>query len=460
MQRGDTLITTGLAEWKKWTLTHGYMLEMGGFVLIDPEDENKGPDEQNRKVLTLDDLIRVLRDSEFEFPAITEADIRDQSKDDVLWIIITILQITWFIFQSIARDQRQYRLPPTQLELVTLALASMNVTSFLIWWKKPLGLQEPKKIYQKTDTRDIEHGFYFRPSPRPPIDGWIWRVDVMLFLERRFRTSLELRNLFITPIYIITFPFFVLFPLGIILLLKIIGGSVFPEPMWGYGLAARIISPLRRFHFSLRMTAVTNFVQRQFERILSNGRAHFLFGWFVLLPLLFVLVFLFTIILSPFITLLYLASFIFTATFGISTSWAVHPDASHVSFFYAPSTRSDRWSRVVVFIIFGAVIGGLHCFGWNFVYPNYTEQTLWRASSLAIAVIPLTVVAIEYLLITFTFKRFIFLALDLVRTTLLFVYIPVRLSLLGQAFALLRDLPPSAFVVADPTQYLPHLFAS
>src|SRR5260221_3202595 len=130
------------------------MLEMGGFVLINPEDENKGPNEQNRKVLTLDDLKLALQDSKFEFPAMTEADIQDRSKDDVFWIIITILQMSWFIIQSIARGQQ--RLPPTQLELVTLALASMNAANFCLWWHKPLGLQEPVKIYHKTNTRHVD----------------------------------------------------------------------------------------------------------------------------------------------------------------------------------------------------------------------------------------------------------------------------------------------------------------
>jgi len=438
------------------------MLEMGGFVLINPEDENKEPNEQNRKVLTLDDLKLALQDSKFELPAMTEADIRDQSKDDVFWIIITILQTSWFIIQSIARGQQ--RLSPTQLELVTLALASMNVANFCLWWHKPLGLQEPVKIYHKTNTRDVD--FHFRL----PINIGARTVNDVVrfsyyFPHTRFRIPLDFRDLFIIPIYIITFPFFVLFPLGIVLLLRIIEGSVFPEPMWSYGLAPRIIAPLRKFHS--RLFGATYFVQRQFERIFFAGWnderrfwTPFLSGWFGLLPLLFVHLFLFTIVLSPFIAFLYLASFIFNATFGVFTSWTVHPGASHVPFFYAPSTRSDRWSRVFVFIVFGAVVGGLHIVGWNFIYPTRTEQTLWRVFSLAITFIPLTVVLFEQFLITFTYKHFIFLTFDLVRTILLFVYIPARLSLVAQAFALLRDLPPSAFVAVDWTQYLPHLFAT
>jgi len=41
----------------------------------------------------------------------------------------------------------------TELELVTLALACLNAATFAIWWHKPLGVQEPVKIYLKTEAR-------------------------------------------------------------------------------------------------------------------------------------------------------------------------------------------------------------------------------------------------------------------------------------------------------------------
>src|SRR6266542_6791218 len=109
----------------------------------------------------------------------------------------------------------------------------------------------------------------------------------------------------------------------------------------------------------------------------------FLFGWFILLPSLFGLLLLFTLFLTPFVTLLFLVSFIFTAVFGIVTTSTIRPGASHVPSFYAPITKSDRWSRMVVFALFGVIFGGLHCIGWYFKYPTRSEQTLWRATSLA-----------------------------------------------------------------------------
>ena len=103
--------------------------------------------------LTVERFKELIRDSDFEFPDTTEADIQDRSKGDVLFKLIAILQTSWFIIQCIARGQQ--RLALTELELVTLALASLNAVTFAIWWHKPLGVQEPMKIYLKSEVRNV-----------------------------------------------------------------------------------------------------------------------------------------------------------------------------------------------------------------------------------------------------------------------------------------------------------------
>ena len=124
---------------------------MGGFVLVDPEKEDAAPNEQQRTVLTLDYF---KAHQNIKIPKVTAADIEDRSKGDALSKIIAILQTTWFIVQCIARGQQ--RLALTELELVTLALASLNAVTFAIWWHKPLGVQEPVKIYLKVETEKAE----------------------------------------------------------------------------------------------------------------------------------------------------------------------------------------------------------------------------------------------------------------------------------------------------------------
>jgi hypothetical protein len=121
---------------------------MGGFILVDPDQKDAEP---NGKVLTFDYFKET---PDIDIPVVTAADIEDRSKGDALSKIIAILQTTWFIVQCIARGQQQLAL--TELELVTLALASLNAVTFAIWWHKPLGVQEPVRIYFKTDAFKTE----------------------------------------------------------------------------------------------------------------------------------------------------------------------------------------------------------------------------------------------------------------------------------------------------------------
>jgi len=72
---------------------------------------------------------------------ITESEILDKSKGDALGKLVTVLQTTWFIAQYL--DRWSSHQPRTQLEVMTLAYAALNVMVYALWWKKPLGIQEP-----------------------------------------------------------------------------------------------------------------------------------------------------------------------------------------------------------------------------------------------------------------------------------------------------------------------------
>jgi hypothetical protein len=119
---------------------------MGGFTLIDPDQKYAEPDKQNGSVLTVDYF---KKNRDIEIPEISSASIDDRSKGDALSKIIAILQTTWFMTQCAARGQQRIAL--TELELVTLALASLNAVTYAIWWHKPLGVQDSIKVYLKMD---------------------------------------------------------------------------------------------------------------------------------------------------------------------------------------------------------------------------------------------------------------------------------------------------------------------
>ena len=130
-------------------MVHGHFFGMGGFTLVDEAHRNDDPKSQNGKVLTLDDLKNHINSNlnpEFSLPTLTDEEIEDRSKADALSKIIAVLQTTWFLVQCIARHHQQLAL--TELELVTLALASLNFATYVIWWYKPLDVKVPSRIYK------------------------------------------------------------------------------------------------------------------------------------------------------------------------------------------------------------------------------------------------------------------------------------------------------------------------
>ena len=163
-----------------WTVTHGHFLIMGGFHVVEPPEVD--PTEANTEeitdmplvdtdtekahhgcsekkpngritILTLEILRELVKDSEFELQ-ISAEEIADRSKGDVLSKLIFILQSTWFILQCFGR--RIQGLTLTHLELTTLALASLNGITFVLWWDKPLGAQAVVRVYLKRKLTDSE----------------------------------------------------------------------------------------------------------------------------------------------------------------------------------------------------------------------------------------------------------------------------------------------------------------
>ena len=77
--------------------------------------------------------------SGIEWPTITEDEIADRSKGDYLSKTIVLFQTTWFIAQCIVRGA--YGLDVTELEVVTIAFATLTGVIYLFWWDKPLDVR-------------------------------------------------------------------------------------------------------------------------------------------------------------------------------------------------------------------------------------------------------------------------------------------------------------------------------
>lgn len=80
---------------------------------------------------------------------ITEEDIKDRSKGDLLSKGLVVIQTGWFIVQCIARKVERNLV--TELEIVTVALTVLNLVTYILWWNKPLDVQCPVRIAAKLE---------------------------------------------------------------------------------------------------------------------------------------------------------------------------------------------------------------------------------------------------------------------------------------------------------------------
>ncbi|KAI9507069.1 hypothetical protein F5148DRAFT_999850 [Russula earlei] len=125
-----------------WTTAHGFFAVMGGFMEYDG----------NRpvRVLLPDQLGSYSLTGNGDFPRIAKAEIEDRSKGDAVSKTLVVMQTVWFVMQCIARGVQG--LPVTELELVTVAFATLNLVMYLLWWDKPLNVRCGVRVYKKRQT--------------------------------------------------------------------------------------------------------------------------------------------------------------------------------------------------------------------------------------------------------------------------------------------------------------------
>ncbi|KAF9457847.1 hypothetical protein BDZ94DRAFT_1272093, partial [Collybia nuda] len=304
-------------------MVHGFFMSMGGFV--------KAHGYTLRPIASHD----IEPGGTVDVSSIFDIDVEeivDRSKGDEITKGLALLQTGWFVIQCIARAHQH--LPLTELEIVTLAFATLNIVIRLVWWQKPLDVRYPVRI-----------------GPRPPRGG-------------------PLRQ------------------------------SKKREPF----------APTRRKAVEYAFNYCVNITVKVFEGEEHNSE---------LLP----------------------------NAIKVPTLWA---------------GRLSPWDRgmtaaLTVFLAMG--FGAIHFAAWNVFFPTVTEQMLWRASSIAVIVVPFIFLADAILILSLggvppwyniiTFNAVIPLGM--------FTYIVARIILMVLPFMSLRSLPDTAFKDVEWTKFIPHI---
>ncbi|KAF2493117.1 hypothetical protein BU16DRAFT_465657 [Lophium mytilinum] len=141
----DPTVKHSVKKSKKWTRTHAYYANMGGFVLRekDPPHSSPAPSTHASSLIT-------------ELPSISEAEIKDKSKGDYMVKSIALFQVIWLVIQLATRLARG--LPSAQLEVAALSFAVCTIITYVLWLEKPQDVRVPTYIYTARDLDAYDKG--------------------------------------------------------------------------------------------------------------------------------------------------------------------------------------------------------------------------------------------------------------------------------------------------------------
>ncbi|KAK0627965.1 hypothetical protein B0T14DRAFT_475183 [Immersiella caudata] len=154
-----------------WSVTQCYYAAMGGCVANVPWMGDDGEEEMRRVTLTPAG-IRLLS-FVGRLPNVDEAQVRDKSKADWMAKSIVCVQATWMVAQVVGRLIE--RLPVSLLEINTCGHVVCAFALYLLWWSKPLDIQDPSILENGDDdvlaerVPDENNGFRYEYAIAPEL---------------------------------------------------------------------------------------------------------------------------------------------------------------------------------------------------------------------------------------------------------------------------------------------------
>ena len=369
-----------------WTRAHSFFLIMGGFML----HERGKP----MRVLEAKDLEELSEAGKITWPTITKKEIVDRSKGDYLSKTIVLFQTTWFVGQCIVRGA--YGLTVTELEVVTLAFASLTGVIYYLWWDKPLDVRCSIPVHL--------------------LDGHLGKIEGDIEKE-------ETGSQIILP--------------------PTISAEEIPERDENEVLTLNLL-PTTSFQVNkytpdpapTRMQQFRAFRQRACEEYGTLFGLGYVFIGFPLIRFFGT----------------------FGDLFECKTLGDKRLRVPRFYSPYNDADDNYNWP-FFLFLCIATVFGAIHCIPWSFHFVTLQEKWAWRISSVLLSGVPISAFALGFLLSddeNGDLKLYDYF-LVLIIVILVSLYIIARIVLLVLPFVALRALPPGAYVQVNWVSFLPHM---
>jgi len=373
-----------------WTRAHAFFLIMGGFML----HEGGKP----VRVLAAKDLEELSEAGKIEWPTITKEEIADRSKGDYLSKTIVLFQTTWFVGQGIAREA--YSLTVTELEVVTIAFATLTGVIYYLWWDKPLDVRCSIPVHLLHGRLGKIEGDNEKEETGPQI-VLCPKICAEEILEKDEDVAVNSNPVPTTSIQVDT--------------------------------STRDPAPTRMQRF------------RAFRRGACEKHGT-LFGLgyvFIGFPL---------------------ERFFSTLWHMRSCSVLGDKSRRVPTFYSPDNDDHDHDIKVLALVMCVAIVfGATHCIPWSFHFATSQERWVWRISAILISGVPISFLTLVFLHTTFfdennaTGMQLYSALIILIASGMMFLYIIARIVLLLLPFVALRALPPGAYVQLNWVSFLPHI---
>ncbi|KIK51327.1 hypothetical protein GYMLUDRAFT_181578 [Collybiopsis luxurians FD-317 M1] len=389
---------------KGWSVSHGFLFLMGGFAryrgenlqyvlrYIDEKDLRRDQEDiESRRV-----QLHGANPDDFRYIGrISECEIKDRSHSDGFAKFIAVGQTAWFVVQLLARKAR--RLPITELEIMTVAFAAMNVLIYFFWWDKPLGvgrhirLQEHENVAVQVDENGEASGIRIIEAAG----------EVLSFNSSDAEVA------------------------------PLLSGNAVPRkrmyPSWKQ-LRQTVVSIVRDVWEYLSQSWDDFYGSSRAEKWHTILKVPHAIGNFLILPFVAPIVL--------FINIIYEKNGAFD-----DTSVNKIPSFARTSYL-EPSKQQDQYIAYGAAILFGAI----HCIAWAFAFPSTAERVSWRIASVIVTCAPLC-----------TWSDLLVIPIIVFWFVLPLAYVVSRITLIVLPFLALRDLPTAVFENVEWTSFIPHI---
>ena len=163
---------------EEWTLTHMQFAYAGGFRIRKEGDISKCDEKQ---------LYKLIDNKSIDDPSISEEELQARGKSDLVVKLIAILQIVWFVVQTLFRAIQHYQ--TTALEVMTVAFVFCSVFTYGLRLHQPQDVVYPVILDIRTITAATDGTLPEQISDKPNHAGE--DADTPIRRLERMRSGLQ-----------------------------------------------------------------------------------------------------------------------------------------------------------------------------------------------------------------------------------------------------------------------------